>query len=55
MARILGQATFGVEPRDLFIAPVEAPSAGARKKIWSIKDVDLFEINEAFASQASPA
>jgi acetyl-CoA C-acetyltransferase len=52
MARILGHATSGVEPRDLFIAPVGAVRRALTKAKMSIKDVDLFEINEAFASQS---
>jgi acetyl-CoA C-acetyltransferase len=52
MARILGHATFGVEPKDLFIAPVGAVRRALDKAKVSIKDVDLFEINEAFSSQS---
>jgi len=51
LARIRSHATFGVEPRDLFIAPVGAVRRALTKAKLSIKDVDLFEINEAFASQ----
>jgi acetyl-CoA C-acetyltransferase len=51
MARIRAHATFGVAPRDLFIAPVGAVRRALEKAKLSIKDVDLFEINEAFASQ----
>jgi acetyl-CoA C-acetyltransferase len=51
MARIRSHATFGVEPKNLFIAPVGAVRRALEKAKLSIKDVDLFEINEAFASQ----
>lgn len=50
-ARIVAYHTSGVEPRDLFIAPVEAIRGVLRKADLQAKDVHLFEINEAFASQ----
>lgn len=48
---ILASHTFGVEPKDLFIAPVGAVRKALEKAKLSTSDVDLFEINEAFASQ----
>jgi acetyl-CoA C-acetyltransferase len=51
MARIVSYATAGVEPGDLFVAPVPAVRMALAKAGISIPDVDLFEINEAFAVQ----
>ena len=51
LARIVASATSGTEPQDLFIAPVEAIRRVLAKAGRSLEDVDLFEINEAFAVQ----
>lgn len=52
MARIVAQATSGVEPAMVMMAPVEAIKKLLRKAGWSLGDVDLIELNEAFAVQA---
>ncbi len=49
--KILASHTSGTEPKDLFIAPVEAIRGVLHKADLSIGDIDLFEINEAFAAQ----
>jgi acetyl-CoA C-acetyltransferase len=49
--RILASHTSGTEPEDLFIAPVAAIQGALQIANLSIDDIDLFEINEAFASQ----
>jgi acetyl-CoA C-acetyltransferase len=51
-ARIIAQATSGLAPRFLLMTPVEAVRRVAEKAGWKLEDVDLFEINEAFAVQA---
>lgn len=51
LAKIVSYHTHGVEPKDLFIAPVGAVKGSVEKAGWSVSDVDLFELNEAFASQ----
>jgi acetyl-CoA C-acetyltransferase len=51
LARIVGQATSGLAPRLVLMTPVEAVQRVAQKAGWALKDVDLFEINEAFAAQ----
>ncbi|MCK4644966.1 MAG: acetyl-CoA C-acetyltransferase [Candidatus Aminicenantes bacterium] len=51
MARILGTATFGVEPSMVMYAPKGAIDKLLAHVGWKIEDVDLFEINEAFSSQ----
>lgn len=51
IAKILGYHTHGVDPKDIFEAPIQG-IAGALEKVGLSKDeVDLYEINEAFAAQ----
>jgi acetyl-CoA C-acetyltransferase len=52
IARILAQASFAHEPRWFTTAPVGAVKAVLAMAGWRIEDVDLFEINEAFANVA---
>jgi acetyl-CoA C-acetyltransferase len=52
MARIVAQATSGLAPKMLLMTPVEATRKVLKKAGWSLKDVDLLELNEAFAVQA---
>ncbi len=49
--KILASHTSGTDPKDLFIAPVAAVEGVLEKSGLSASDIDLFEINEAFASQ----
>jgi acetyl-CoA C-acetyltransferase len=51
MARIAGYATSGLAPKLLLMTPVGAIKKLLTKTRWRIEDVDLFEINEAFAAQ----
>jgi acetyl-CoA C-acetyltransferase len=52
MARIVGQAVSGVEPRWVMMAPVSAVQSLLTKVGWRLEEVDLIELNEAFAVQA---
>ncbi|MEO8682098.1 MAG: acetyl-CoA C-acetyltransferase [Vicinamibacterales bacterium] len=52
MARIVAQATSGLAPKMLLMTPVEATRKVLKKAGWSIADIDLMELNEAFAVQA---
>ncbi len=52
IARIVAQATSGLAPKMLLMTPVEATRKVLKKAGWSIGDVDLIELNEAFAVQA---
>ncbi len=52
LARIVGQATSGVEPKLVMMAPVEAIRKLLKRTGWSLNEVDLIELNEAFAVQA---
>lgn len=51
-ARIVAQATSGVEPKMVMMAPVTAVRKVAEKAGWKLSEVDLFELNEAFSSQS---
>jgi acetyl-CoA C-acetyltransferase len=51
MARIVSYATSGVNPKDIFIAPVAAVNMAVSKAGLKLSEIDLFELNEAFASQ----
>lgn len=52
MARIVAQATSGLAPKLVLMTPVEATRRVLAKAGWSLGDVDLLELNEAFAVQA---
>lgn len=52
MARIAGQAVSGLPPKWLLMTPVEAVTKLLRKVGWTLGDVDLIELNEAFSAQA---
>lgn len=49
LAKILGHASFAKEPNLFTTAPIDAIRLCLKKVDWKIEDVDLFEINEAFA------
>jgi len=50
-ARIVATATSGVEPKEIFIAPVSAMQRVLAKAGMTLDDIDLVELNEAFAAQ----
>ena len=52
LARIVSSAVVGVEPRIMGIGPVEASNKALLKAGLSIEDMDIIELNEAFAAQA---
>jgi len=51
LAKIVAYATSGVAPKDIFIAPVYAVRQVLDRAGLALKDIDLFELNEAFAAQ----
>ncbi len=51
MARIAGYATSGLPPKLLLMTPIESIRRLLKRTGWRLDDVDLFEINEAFAAQ----
>jgi acetyl-CoA acyltransferase len=52
LARIVSSAVAGVEPRIMGIGPVKASQKALERAGLSIKDMDVIELNEAFAAQA---
>jgi len=52
MARIMAQATSGIAPEWVMMAPVDAVRQLWKKTGWNDEDVDLYEINEAFSVAA---
>ena len=51
IARIVAQASSGLDPKHVLMTPVEAIRRVLAKTGWTMRDVDLFEINEAFSVQ----
>jgi acetyl-CoA C-acetyltransferase len=51
LARIVAYATSGIAPKDIFLAPVQAVRQVVEKTGLGLKEIDLFELNEAFAAQ----
>ncbi|WP_250434626.1 3-oxoadipyl-CoA thiolase [Hanstruepera flava] len=52
LARIVSSAVVGVEPRIMGIGPVEASNKALKKAGLTMDDIDIIELNEAFAAQA---
>jgi acetyl-CoA C-acetyltransferase len=52
LARILSYCTTGIDPAIMGMGPVEAVKRAADRAKLSLEDIDLFELNEAFASQS---
>ena len=52
MVRIVAQATSGIDPKWVMLAPVVGVQRVLAKAGWKKEDVDLYELNEAFAVQA---
>ena len=51
LAKIRSMATSGVDPKDIFIAPVSAVRKACQRANVSLGEIELFELNEAFAAQ----
>ena len=52
LARIVSWSSVGVDPSLMGLGPIEAVYEAAKRAKWNINDIDLFEINEAFAAQS---
>ena len=52
LAKIISWASVGVEPSLMGLGPIEAVRTAVKKANWKIDEIDLFEINEAFAAQS---
>ena len=50
--RIVSWSSVGVEPSLMGLGPIDAVKLALKKANWKIEDIDLFEINEAFAAQS---
>ena len=52
LVKIISWASVGVDPTLMGLGPIEAVREAVKKAKWNLNDVDLFEINEAFAAQS---
>ncbi len=52
LAKIISWASVGLEPSLMGLGPIEAIRQALKKVNWNLNEIDLFEINEAFAAQA---
>ena len=52
LVKIISWASVGVDPSLMGLGPIEAVREAVKKAKWNLNDVDLFEINEAFAAQS---
>ena len=52
LAKIVSWSCVGVEPSLMGLGPIDAVNLALKKANWNIDEVDLFEINEAFAAQS---
>lgn len=52
LGRVVSYAVSGIEPKYIMLAPVEGIKRAVAKAGWSLSDVELFELNEAFSVQA---
>ena len=52
LAKIVSWASVGVDPSLMGLGPIEAVREATKKANWNLNEIDLFEINEAFAAQS---
>ena len=52
LAKIISWSSVGVEPSLMGLGPIDAVKLAIKRANWKIGDIDLFEINEAFAAQS---
>ena len=52
LAKIVSWSSIGVDPSVMGLGPIEAVREASKKANWNLDEIDLFEINEAFASQS---
>ena len=52
LVKIVSWASVGVDPSLMGLGPIEAVREAVKKAKWSLQEIDLFEINEAFAAQS---
>jgi acetyl-CoA C-acetyltransferase len=52
LVKIVSWASVGIDPAIMGLGPIEAVREAVKKAKWNLDEIDLFEINEAFASQS---
>ncbi len=52
LVKIISWASVGVDPTLMGLGPIDAVREAVKKAKWNLNDIDLFEINEAFAAQS---
>ena len=52
LAKIVSWASVGVDPSLMGLGPIEAVRKAIKKAKWNLEEIELFEINEAFAAQS---
>ena len=52
LVKIISWSSVGVDPSLMGLGPIEAVREAIKKAKWNLDEIDLFEINEAFASQS---
>ena len=52
IAKIISWASTGIDPAYMGLGPIESIKHAIKKAKWNLRDIDLFEINEAFAAQS---
>ena len=52
LVKIVSWSSVGVDPSVMGLGPIEAVREASKKAKWNLDEIDLFEINEAFASQS---
>ncbi len=52
LAKIVSWASVGIDPSLMGLGPIDAVRKATKKANWSVDEIDLFEINEAFAAQS---
>ena len=52
LAKIVSWSSVGIDPSLMGLGPIEAVRDAIKKANWNLDDIDLFEINEAFAAQS---
>ena len=52
LVKIVSWSSIGVDPSVMGLGPIEAVREASKKANWNLDEIDLFEINEAFASQS---
>ena len=52
LVKVISWSSVGIEPSLMGLGPIDAVRSALKKANWKIDDIDLFEINEAFAAQS---